>query len=196
MPSMPNFPTVPKIRKSRRSPETSNPELIPGLPEGPFRRRSARILLVNDEDRLLLFRYRNEQDESLSHYWITPGGGVDKGEELAEAAARELFEETGLRVTPEQLGEPVAATGGYADLGWAKGVFRDTFFFHRVAAHDVDMSGFTDYEVRTFAEQRWWSAEEIAASEEHIVPFELAPLLDDLMAGNLPEKLVVLPWHH
>ena len=58
------------------------------------------------------------------------------------------------------------------------------------------MSNFTDYEVRTFTGQHWWSAEEIAASAEDIVPHRLSPLLAELVAGNVPEKLVVLPWHH
>jgi 8-oxo-dGTP pyrophosphatase MutT (NUDIX family) len=196
MPSPPTAPVLTTPAPTTPPPNSSATDSpTPTLPTGPFRRRSARVLLVNDEDRLLLFQYRNERDaEEL--YWITPGGGIDGDEDVATAAARELLEETGLVVTPETLGEPVAATGGYADLGWAKGYFLDTFFYHRVAAHDVDMSGFTDFEVRTYNEHRWWSPEEIAASTEHIVPFQLAPLVADLVAGQRPAELVVLPWHH
>ena len=42
-------------------------------------RRTARVLLVDDRDRLLLFR---DTDPGLddAHWWITPGGGIDPGE--------------------------------------------------------------------------------------------------------------------
>ncbi|MCX4391638.1 NUDIX domain-containing protein [Streptomyces sp. NBC_00053] len=49
-------------------------------------------------------------------------------ETWAEAAARELREETGLSVEPEALESAVAETSGYADVGWAEGIFRDVFF--------------------------------------------------------------------
>jgi hypothetical protein len=36
---------------------------------------------------------------------------------LRAATAREIHEEIGLVVGPDALGDPVADTGGYADLG-------------------------------------------------------------------------------
>ena len=57
--------------------------------------RAATIVLIDDADRvLLLWRHRFVQDK---WGWELPGGLVDEGEEPAEAARRELEEETGYR---------------------------------------------------------------------------------------------------
>ncbi|KAB8168846.1 NUDIX domain-containing protein [Streptomyces sp. 3MP-14] len=158
------------------------------------RRRSARVLLVDDRDRLLLFR--SEGENGAPTLWMTPGGGVRRLEPLPRAAARELWEETGLRVAPAALGERVAWTGGHADLGWLDGEFEDSFFFHRVAEHTVDASHWEAHEARTISEHRWWSVAELAATEEFVVPLGLVPLLTDLVAGRRPAAPVRLPWHH
>ena len=57
--------------------------------------RAAGIALLDDQDRvLLLWRHRFVQDRGGGEL---PGGMVDDGEEPAEAAIRELEEETGYR---------------------------------------------------------------------------------------------------
>ena len=164
------------------------------MSEPRYRRRSARVLLVDDADRVLLFRFRSRTPTGFC--WLTPGGGVDRGEPLAVAAARELHEETGLRVTPDQLGAPVAATSGHADLGWARGLFRDDFFFHRVSRHEVDTSGWEPGEHRRITAHRWWPVTELADTADEVYPLGLAALLAGLLAGPAPTSPVTLPWHH
>lgn len=151
------------------------------------------MLLVDAAGRLLLLRFR---DGAAEPCWLTPGGGVEPGERLAESAARELAEETGLVVAPAELGEPVAQTGGYADLGWAAGRFRDDFFFHRVTAHEVAPANLQELELRTMTGHRWWTLPELAATTELVYPFGLVPLLTDLLAGRRPGQPAQLPWHH
>jgi 8-oxo-dGTP pyrophosphatase MutT (NUDIX family) len=159
---------------------------------GPYRRRSARVLLVDGSDRVLLLRLRDHG----GHIWLTPGGGVQDGEPLAEAAARELREEVGLAVPAAGLGEPVAHTGGYVRFSWAEGIFRDEFFLHRVAAHEIDTSGMEELEAGQHAGHRWWSVDELRATPETVYPLGLAGLLADLVAGRIPAEPVELPWHH
>ena len=63
--------------------------------------------VFDEGGRLLLVRQR---DLAI---WSTPGGMIEPGERPADAVAREAWEETGLRVTPER----VSAVYGGAGFG-------------------------------------------------------------------------------
>ncbi len=65
------------------------------------------VIVVDAAGSVLLTR-RAASMRSYPGCWVLPGGGVDAGESLAAAAAREVAEETGLHVTREAL-VPVAA---------------------------------------------------------------------------------------
>ena len=71
----------------------------------PLVRTAARVVLVDDADRVLLLSGTDPQVGS--RWWHTPGGGVQPGEELIGTALRELVEETGFRLVAEELVGPI-----------------------------------------------------------------------------------------
>jgi 8-oxo-dGTP diphosphatase len=58
--------------------------------------RIGSALLVRDEENRILLGQRNKDPQRGS--WVIPGGKIHAFESIAEAAARELEEETGLKV--------------------------------------------------------------------------------------------------
>ncbi|WP_127503187.1 NUDIX domain-containing protein [Actinoplanes solisilvae] len=159
-----------------------------------YARRTGRVIVLDGWDRVLLMRFAVVSGEGEGFAWLTPGGGVRWWERAKAAAAREVGEEVGLAVKASGL-RAVAFTSGQADLGFAAGLFRDDFFVCRVAGHVVDTRRHTELEKRNFAEARWWSVDELLATEDVVYPYGLGELVGAIVKGDLPEAPVELPWH-
>ena len=138
-------------------------------------RETARIMLVDEQNRIFLLKTHFDPEVGLPPRWLTPGGGIDSGESTLQAAVRELYEETGMTVSPEDLGEPVLVASGRWD--WADGLnyhtYTDTIYELKVQNFEPDTSGFTQGELRDILEYRWWTVEEILESKEPLAPHEL-----------------------
>ena len=152
----------------------------------PIPRRAARVLLVDDSDRLLLFR-GYDPGRPRHRYWFTAGGGLDPDEDMVNGAIRELFEETGLRVTAGQIGAPVwqEVTEFPFDGRWYRQ--QQEFFLVRVPAWTVVTDGFDEEEQRSIDGHRWWTIEELETTTERYYPDGLPALLRRLLrAGDGP----------
>lgn len=145
-------------------------------------RRAGRILLLDAAGRVLLFR--GFDPARVQHrYWFTPGGGLNPGESPADGAARELREETGLRLPSSALGAPVwrEVTEFPFDGRWYRQ--EQQFFVVRVADWDVVTDGFNTIERGSIDGFRWWTVEELAATKERYYPVELVDLLRQVREG-------------
>jgi len=138
-------------------------------------RETARIMLVDEQNRIFLLKTHFDPEVGLPPRWLTPGGGIDAGESTLDAAVRELREETGMVIDPEILGEPILVASGRWD--WSDGVsyhtYKDTIYEYHVSNFDPDTSGFTADELRDILEYRWWIVDELMESEESLAPHQL-----------------------
>lgn len=114
--------------------------------------------------------------------WITPGGGVDPGETHAEAARRELFEETGRVV--DDLGEPiwsldfaVGYVGGDHDTGHAE------YYLLRTPAFDPSNINWTPEEHVDVLGHRWWTLAELQRTSQPYEPPQLLELVSRHLGG-------------
>ncbi len=135
-------------------------------------RETSRVLLRNPDGDIFLLLTHFDPEVGLTARWITPGGGIEPGETTAEAAVRELFEETGLKVSQEQLGEPIAEFAG--KWVWADGVnfhtFKDIFYELTVEQFNLDNSAWTPEEHRDVLEFKWWPLSELKTTDALIGP--------------------------
>ncbi len=146
-------------------------------------RPAVRAVVVDPADRILLVRF-DWPDKSV---WASPGGGLEADETHEEAIVRELGEESGLRDfdlgpwiwTREHWFPEMAGWGGQAER----------HYLVRTAAFEPAPE-WTAEELRAegIAEQRWWTLEELEASEAIFAPRRFPELVRDLVETGPPSE--------
>lgn len=143
-------------------------------------RRAGRVIVLDPQDRVLLFRYDDKPPNG--RHWSTPGGGLDEGEDFRAGARRELFEETGWDDVP--LGPEVHERT--VVMGYGDEIVRqhERLFLGRVDVPGRELGEVAAMHVSDgIATWRWWTLAEIDATDEEIWPPGLAGLVRRLLAG-------------
>lgn len=137
-------------------------------------RASCRGLVVDDDERILLAQHRINERTVV---WVGPGGGVEDGETLVEALARELFEETGLvlmdpaapaLVWTQETKFPEMESHGYSGV-------TGHFFVVPLSAFDRNVGPTNDAADHPYEDgvldMRWWTLAEVEAADQRSVLF-------------------------
>lgn len=104
------------------------------------------------------------------------------GEALADAAAREIAEETGLRVSSADLIGPVWRRGAVFEFNGVLIHSEEKFFVYRTDRFEPSTSGHNDLERRTIHGHRWCDETmiaELVAKGETVYPLQLGELLGE-----------------
>ncbi len=155
-------------------------------------RTSVRVVLLDDAGSFLLFRTIDPTMPEIGQWWELPGGGIEAGETVIDTAVREIAEETGFVLVPEEIGEPT----------WR----RDATYVRRhrrtwqhevvVTARVVGVApvpvieGRTPEELVEYVGHRWWSvADAVAeAGRQRFFPGRLPELLEAFLGGSVIDE--------
>jgi 8-oxo-dGTP pyrophosphatase MutT (NUDIX family) len=149
-----------------------------GTEERPLVRQAARVLLLDERDRVLLVAHLPGAGRRV---WTAPGGGLRPGEDHPTAARRELTEELGLELAP----------GPWV---WRR---RVTFAFHGVwidqderwylARAELDPAS-APLDDHGTDEARWWELGELIDTDELLAPQAFPEHLRRLLTAGPPSE--------
>jgi 8-oxo-dGTP pyrophosphatase MutT (NUDIX family) len=148
-------------------------------------RTSARVVLLDEDGAVLLFCGSDPAAADAPRWWFTIGGAVEPGEALADTAAREIAEETGLQVLPAELVGPVWRREAVFEFDGSVIHSEELFFIHRTTRFEPSTGGHTALERRTIHGHRWCDEtmiKQLVTKGETVYPLQLGELLAEANA--------------
>lgn len=149
-------------------------------------RPTARVLLLDADNRILLMKGRLPGAPAAQAVWFTLGGGMEPGETPGQTAAREVREETGF--DDVTIGEVLfRAEWIHHRSGGEPLLFKETFLLGRCGGGEPSRAGWLAHEQSLVDDMRWWTLAALAACDEPVAPPDLVARLSELLATTSSE---------
>ena len=148
-------------------------------------RRVVWLVVLDADGRVLLFHTRDSTDPSLGTCWELPGGGLEAGETQADAARRELLEETGIEATPDRIGPSTWRRDVTYRYRGERRLQHESVLPIRLndARPEIDPSRRDEHEGQDCFGSRWWQVDDVVRSRDRFYPGRLPELLPLFLAG-------------
>ena len=148
------------------------------------------MIVLDAQERVLLFRIREPSYPEEGTCWELPGGGIDNEETYVTAALRELREETGIIAEPTQVGRPVWSRRATFRHAGERRLQNEVVVIIRLddSRPEIDETEQLADEKETYCGFLWWSVHEIEASAERFYPGSLQKYVRRALEGERIEE--------
>jgi 8-oxo-dGTP pyrophosphatase MutT (NUDIX family) len=146
-------------------------------------RQAVRAILLTPAREILMMQIR--EPGGGARFWITPGGGMEDGENFDTTLRRELKEELGLEAF--DIGPLLWRRQHTFNWGEKRYCQREEYRAVHVPRFAPVMSDAT--EAAVLQEFRWWPLAEMAASVERFTPLALAEIAGRYLADGAPDPI-------
>lgn len=141
-------------------------------------RNSSRAIVLNDKNEIFLFQYVFDYFKDGNIVRITPGGGLEPGEDYEDALRREINEEMGIFL------KEVPQSSYYRDATYTlkngeNVIAHELFYVIHIESMNLSFRGWTESEKIRMKKGKWWSREEIEKSADEFFAKEILRLLDE-----------------
>jgi len=164
---------------------SSSAPTCPGAARSRIERHAVRVLLVDAAGAVLTLSTQDAGNPDFPMTWELPGGGMEPGENMAATVVREVREETGLRIQPADVGEPLWRRDVRYTYRGERRLQHETVFVVRLrqVAPALDVSGREPHEQQDHLHHRWWSVAAMQAATACFYPRSLPRHVTALLDG-------------
>lgn len=150
-------------------------------------RKSSRAILLDSEDRIFLFKFEFAMLSEHNTLWVTPGGGVEDGENFEQALSREIYEELGFEIKGDfkwlyYRNKPFTTKSGQTFIS------EERYYLIKVDNFNINFENMTYNEQNHTKDWKWWTIEEIMGFSETFFADNLGERLTEVINGSIPDK--------
>ena len=146
-------------------------------------RCAVRVVLLDSSNSILLLSTRDASNPDFIESWEVPGGGANPNESITDTAIRELFEETGIQLTPEDISQPLWVRDVRYSYRGERRLQHESICIARIDknAPRIDISGREPFETEDHQHYKWWTLDELKNSDAAFYPKSLPAHITSLI---------------
>lgn len=151
-------------------------------------RRTARAILMDPEERVLLFEFHLPAgfiSDAPRIFWATPGGAIEEGEDVISALRREVDEETGIQ--GYDVGPELFHGSNQLTLNGMPTRTLERFFLVRSPVSSLGTTAWTDVEKQVMRRHKWWPLSELKVTTETVFPPRLGYWIETVLRQGTAE---------